>query len=131
MVGSLYSSITNALSGLVDKAKSALGIHSPSRVFRDEVGAMVGRGMALGIDDSAHVVSCSMDSLVSSMSLDGTDWSKTGRLNVTTATPSDSDRLWETVIGRMDTLIEAVEAATADDRPFTQRDFARLVRSVA
>lgn len=131
MVGSLYSSITNALSGLVDKAKSALGIHSPSRVFRDEVGAMVGRGMALGIDDSAHVVSRSMDSLVSSMSLDGTDWSKTGRLNVTTATPSDSDRLWETVIGRMDTLIEAVEAATADDRPFTQRDFARLVRSVA
>ena len=131
MVGSLYSSITNALSGLVDKAKSALGIHSPSRVFRDEVGAMVGRGMALGIDDSAHVVSRSMDSLVSSMSLDGTDWSKTGRLNVTTATPSDSDRLWETVIGRMDTLIEAVETATADDRPFTQRDFARLVRSVA
>ena len=41
------------------------------------------------------------------MSLDGTDWSKTGRLNVTTATLSDSDRLLETVIGRMDTLIEA------------------------
>ena len=131
MVGSLYSSSTNALSGLVDKAKNALGIHSPSRVFRDEVGVMVGRGMALGIDDSAHVVSRSMDSLVSSMSLSDADWSKTGRLNVTTATPSDSDRLLETVIGRMDTLIEAVETATADDRPFTQRDFARLVRSVA
>jgi tape measure domain-containing protein len=131
MVGSLYSSITNALSGLVDKAKNALGIHSPSRVFRDEIGVMVGRGMALGIDDSAHVVSRSMDSLVSTMSLSDADWSKTGRLNVTTATPSDSDRLLETVIGRMDTLIEAVETATADDRPFTQRDFARLVRSVA
>lgn len=99
--------------------------------MRDEVGVMIGRGMALGIDDSAAVVDRSMDSLVSSMSLDGTDWSKTGRLNVTTATLSDSDRLLETVIGRMDTLIEAVETATADDRPFTQRDFARLVRSVA
>lgn len=131
MVGSLYSSITNALSGLVDKAKNALGIHSPSRVFRDEVGAMVGRGMALGIDDSAHVVSRSMDSLVSSMSLDGTDWSKTGRLNVTTDTPSDSDRLLENIVGRMDALIETVEEALSDDRPFTQRDFARLVRSVA
>ena len=71
MVGSLYSSITRALSGLVDKAKNALGIHSPSRVFRDQIGVMVGRGMALGIDDSASIVGRSMDSLVSSMSLDG------------------------------------------------------------
>ena len=131
MVGSLYSSITNALSGLVDKAKNALGIHSPSRVFRDEVGVMVGRGMALGIDDSAHVVSRSMDSLVSTMSLSDADWSKTGRLNVTTDTPSDSDRLLESIVGRMDALIETVEEALSDDRPFTQRDFARLVRSVA
>ena len=131
MVGSLYSSITNALSGLVDKAKNALGIHSPSRVFRDEVGAMVGRGMALGIDDSAHVVSRSMDSLVSTMSLSDADWSKTGRLNVTTDTPSDSDKLLESIVGRMDALIETVEEALSDDRPFTQRDFARLVRSVA
>ena len=131
MVGSLYSSITNALSGLVDKAKNALGIHSPSRVFRDEVGVMVGRGMALGIDDSAHVVSRSMDSLVSTMSLSDADWLKTGRLNVTTDTPSDSDRLLESIVGRMDALIETVEEALSDDRPFTQRDFARLVRSVA
>lgn len=56
--------------------------------MRDEVGVMIGRGMALGIDDSAAVVDRSMDSLVSSMRLDGTDWSKTGRLNVTTATSS-------------------------------------------
>lgn len=70
MVGSLYSSITRTLSGLVDKAKNALGIHSPSRVFRDQIGVMVGRGMALGIDDSASIVGRSMDSLVSSMSLD-------------------------------------------------------------
>lgn len=131
MVGSLYSSITNALSGLVDKAKSALGIHSPSRVFRDEVGVMIGRGMALGIDDSAAVVSRSMDSLVSTMSLSDADWSKTDRLNVTTDTPSDSDRLLESIVGRMDALIETVEEALSDDRPFTQRDFARLVRSVA
>lgn len=129
--GDLVNAAVKAAKNALDFVKKALGIHSPSRVFRNEVGVMIGRGMALGIDDSAAVVDRSMDSLVSSMSLDGTDWSKTGRLNVTTATPSDSDRLLETVIGRMDTLIEAVETATADDRPFTQRDFARLVRSVA
>lgn len=130
-IGSIASSLLSGVNDAISAVKSKLGIHSPSRLMRDEVGVMIGRGMALGIDDSAAVVNRSMDSLVSSMSLDGTDWSKTGRLNVTTATPSDSDRLWETVIGRMDTLIEAVETATADDRPFTQRDFARLVRSVA
>lgn len=129
--GKLVDAAVKAAKNALDFVKKALGIHSPSRVFRDQVGVMIGRGMALGIDDSAAVVGRSMDSLVSTMSLSDADWSKTGRLNITTATPSDSDRLWETVIGRMDTLIEAVEAATADDRPFTQRDFARLVRSVA
>ena len=63
MVGSLYSSITHALSGLVNKAKNALGIHSPSRVFRDQIGVMVGRGLALGIDDSTAAVARSMDGL--------------------------------------------------------------------
>ena len=133
MVGSLYSSITNALSGLVDKAKSALGIHSPSRVFRDEVGVMVGRGMALGIDDSASAVSRSMDSLVSSMSLDAADWSKTGRANVTggvgtTATTGSDD---------LRTLIAAVESLHDDLGPIIakytptlgERDFARKVRN--
>ena len=51
---------------------------------------MVGRGMALGIDDSAHVVSRSMDSLVSTMSLSDADWSKTGRLNVTAGTGANA-----------------------------------------
>lgn len=131
MVGSLYSSITNALSGLVDKAKNALGIHSPSRVFRDEVGVMIGRGMALGIDDSAHVVSRSMDSLVSTMSLSDADWSKTGRLNVTAGTGANAGD------GDLRELITAVESLHSDlgsiiaryTPTIGDRDFARKVRS--
>ena len=131
MVGSLYSSITNALSGLVDKAKNALGIHSPSRVFRDEVGVMIGRGMALGIDDSAAVVNRSMDSLVSTMSLDGTDWSKTGRLNVTAGTGANAGA------GDLRELIAAVESLHDDlgsiiaryTPTIGDRDFTRKVRS--
>lgn len=52
MVSSLYNSITNALSGLVGRAKRALGIHSPSRVFADEVGAMIPAGVADGTEDN-------------------------------------------------------------------------------
>lgn len=131
MVGSLYSSITNALSGLVDKAKNALGIHSPSRVFRDEIGVMVGRGMALGIDDSAHVVSRSMDSLVSTMSLSDADWSKTGRLNVTAGTGANAgDGDLRELITAVESLHDDLGSIIARYTPtIGDRDFARKVRS--
>lgn len=131
MVGSLYSSITNALSGLVDKAKNALGIHSPSRVFRDEVGVMIGRGMALGIDDSAHVVSRSMDSLVSTMSLSDADWSKTGRLNVTAGTGANAgDGDLRELIAAVESLHDDLGSIIARYTPtIGDRDFARKVRS--
>ena len=131
MVGSLYSSITNALSGLVDKAKNALGIHSPSRVFRDEIGVMVGRGMALGIDDSAHVVSRSMDSLVSTMSLSDADWSKTGRLNVTAGTSANAgDGDLRELIAAVESLHDDLGSIIARCTPtIGDRDFARKVRS--
>ncbi len=131
MVGSLYSSITHALSGLVDKAKNALGIHSPSRVFRDEIGVMVGRGMALGIDDSAHVVSRSMDSLVSTMSLSDADWSKTGRLNVTAGTGANAgDGDLRELIAAVESLHDDLGSIIARCTPtIGDRDFARKVRS--
>lgn len=49
MVSSLYSSIKNSLSGLVNKAKSALGIHSPSKVFANEIGKWIPPGIGEGI----------------------------------------------------------------------------------
>ena len=55
MVSSLYSSIVNALSGLVSKAKSALGIHSPSTVFADVIGKQIPAGVAVGVKDNTDV----------------------------------------------------------------------------
>ena len=50
-----YDKIKGALSGLVDKAKEALGIHSPSRVFRDEVGRYIPPGISEGIDKAPRI----------------------------------------------------------------------------
>lgn len=50
MIGALYNKIKSALSGLVDKAMDALGINSPSRVFRDQVGRFIPAGIAAGIE---------------------------------------------------------------------------------
>lgn len=48
MVGDLYDSIEDALSDLVDEAKDALGIASPSKVFKQEVGKWIPLGIASG-----------------------------------------------------------------------------------
>ena len=42
-------------SNVVDVAKRVLGINSPSRVFADEVGKMIVRGVAEGIDEEAYL----------------------------------------------------------------------------
>ena len=52
MIGSAISAVTGAVNSVINGAKGVLGISSPSRVFRDEVGRMIGEGMALGIEDS-------------------------------------------------------------------------------
>lgn len=52
MVSSLYGSIKSALSGLVDKAKDALGISSPSKVFAKQIGRWIPPGIVQGFDDA-------------------------------------------------------------------------------
>lgn len=50
MAGWIGEKISGFFSGLVDKAKNALGIHSPSRVMRDEVGKWIPAGVEVGIE---------------------------------------------------------------------------------
>lgn len=49
----LWQKAKDAAKGALDGIKNFLGIHSPSRVFRDQVGKMIGMGLAEGIDKSA------------------------------------------------------------------------------
>ena len=61
---SLAQAAANAARAALDAAKSALGISSPSKVFRDEVGLEIGAGLALGIDKSREKLIKSMQGLV-------------------------------------------------------------------
>lgn len=54
--GRLVTAAVNAANNALHWVKRKLGIHSPSRVFRDQVGEMIGEGMAVGIDESASKV---------------------------------------------------------------------------
>lgn len=80
-IGGLYNNIRNALSGLVDEAMSALGIHSPSRVFRDKVGKFIPSGIGVGIKQS------------------------------TPALLSDADKMTDALVGRVSGASAAVDVA--------------------
>ena len=54
-VGSLIGAATSAASSALDAIKSKLGIHSPSRVFRDQVGKMMALGMGIGFEKNIPV----------------------------------------------------------------------------
>lgn len=63
VAGWIKSKISGFASSILSSIKGFFGIHSPSRVFRDEVGAMLGQGLALGITDEVSTVSKAMDKI--------------------------------------------------------------------
>lgn len=71
----LSSTVSNLASGLLNAAKRALGIHSPSRLFRDEVGKNVGLGIAEGVTDTKANVLKAVSSVAQSAT-DGIEGSK-------------------------------------------------------
>ena len=59
------SVLANIVRGALERAKSALGISSPSTVFRDQVGLPIAQGLALGIARGSGLVDSALGSLVS------------------------------------------------------------------
>ncbi|MDR0848075.1 MAG: hypothetical protein LBN10_03375 [Propionibacteriaceae bacterium] len=63
-VSGMYSWVMGKISGfassIISGIKGVFGIHSPSTVFRDEVGAQLGAGLALGIEDSSSYAVAAM-----------------------------------------------------------------------
>lgn len=63
-VGWLWDKISGFCSGIVDKIKGFFGIHSPSKVFADEVGKFLALGLGEGFDDNLGKVYKNMQSAV-------------------------------------------------------------------
>lgn len=69
-LGKIVEAAKNAAQKALNAAKEFLGIESPSRVFRNQVGAMIGKGMALGITDGAPLVERAMQDLTDTTTAD-------------------------------------------------------------
>lgn len=63
MAGALVDTMKNLAKSALEGAKNLLGIHSPSKVFRDDVGQMIGLGMVEGIEESINPVQNAMNAL--------------------------------------------------------------------
>lgn len=64
--GTLVEAVKGTIDGAIEGAKNLLGIHSPSRVFR-EIGQYTMQGAALGVDDDADLLSKSTDNAMRGM----------------------------------------------------------------
>jgi phage-related protein len=67
MGGWLWDKISGWAGSVVDKVKGVFGIHSPSKVFHDQIGVMLAKGMAVGLTDSTPMVSDAVKTLTGIM----------------------------------------------------------------
>lgn len=64
-IGRVASAILGGVNDAIAKVKNMLGIHSPSRLFRDQIGRNIGLGLAQGISNSQAAVMSSMNGMAS------------------------------------------------------------------
>lgn len=62
----IWDKISGFCSGIVDKIKDFFGIHSPSKLFADEIGQMLGLGLGKGFNDSLNSVYKDMQKAINS-----------------------------------------------------------------
>ena len=112
--------ITTAGTALGDAAKAAamaaLDEHSPSRVFRNEVGKNVALGFAFGIRDNAHVATAEAKKMSQDVIKEANKWLKNYKKTSKT-TLADEEYYWTQVLKHLDAqtgaYAEALKKLTA------------------
>lgn len=117
--------VSNFFGGIVDGAKAALGIASPSKVMRREVGRWIPAGIAEGIDDYAEEPVRSMDSVMRGIESSAVDYSPQVRAGgLEGASVGD-------LLSAVESLHSDLAAIIRDNTPvMTRREFRRAVMSV-
>lgn len=66
-ISNAVAAVKGVASSIVDAVKGALGIHSPSRVFRDEVGKMIPAGLGIGVEMNENLAVRPVQSMISDL----------------------------------------------------------------
>lgn len=112
--GWLWEQIKNFCSGIVDGIKNFFGIHSPSTLFRDDVGVFLAQGIGLGFEEEMSDVSKEMQS-----SLDNTI-SPENNIQIGAAMPEPFTaevEYWGKAVAQA-FVDDEDDSSDADERPF-------------
>lgn len=92
----LKEKVTGFFSGIVDSVKGLLGIHSPSTLFRDEIGRYIGLGVAEGISGSSDKAVKAADKMAKDVFTRSKEWAdrQTKYMDVSF---EEQLELWETI----------------------------------
>lgn len=106
-INSMKDWIGQKVGGFVDSLtgnfKSLLGIHSPSRVFRDEIGKFLPMGLAVGIERNIGAVRAAADEMANAAMVDMSGYSYSPDVAIAHSTPSGlSSTLSSAVSGTID-----------------------------
>lgn len=125
----LFNKLSEFVDGVVDKVKDLFGIHSPSTVFRDEVGKFLAQGMEVGFEEEDPMGKINTDI---NNGLKDINAEMTSRVSVVNGSSLftnpfqdgiiDYDRLADTMVYALEQSGFAVE--------IDNREFGRVVRKV-
>lgn len=96
---SAINAVADLASDLLGKAKNALGIHSPSTKFREEVGQYISLGVAEGIADTSDKAVQAADKMAKDVYTRSKEWAdrQTKYMNLSL---QEQLELWETIQGQ-------------------------------
>lgn len=102
--------VTDKFKSVIDAAKNVFGIHSPSKVFADEVGKMIPAGIAVGIDANTDSVTDSIDSLSSEAIVSANKLTSDINYaqNYSASAYNNTDSLVEQIGARIETALQSV-----------------------
>lgn len=114
----LYEKVKGWASSVVGWIKDFFGIHSPSKVFADEVGKFIPPGITLGVEQAMPRALRAMGAQLSALSaipMPGSTTTNLGGVNIVVygAQGQDVSELADIVMARMQTAVERREAVFA------------------
>ena len=121
----LKEQITGWVGDILGFAKRLLGIHSPSTVMRDQVGLMMGKGVAEGILDSIDDIEEASNQMLGIVPNGETDFSVNVRRNLSDSYAAGMDA----IIDRIDTIMQQFSQTITIE--LDNREFGRAVRGYA
>ncbi len=107
--------VSDFFGGIVDGVKGLLGIHSPSKLFKEEIGENIGLGVAEGISDSGDKAVKAADKMAKDVYERSKTWAER-QTKYQKLTLQEQLDLWKTIQGQF--IKESKQYAEAEEKIF-------------